>query len=41
MIIVGTVAKEDKSMKALINNGNDWMSPLLRFQIKKGKRYVY
>lgn len=37
MIIVGTIVKEDKSMKALINNGNDRMSILLKFQ----KRYVY
>ena len=34
---VCTVVKEDKSMKALINNGNDRMSILLKFQ----KRYVY
>lgn len=29
---VCTVVKEDKSMKALINNGNEWMSPLLKFR---------
>lgn len=29
---VCTVVKEDKSMKALIKNGNDWMQPLLGFR---------
>lgn len=29
---VCTVVKEDKSMQALIKNGNEWMSPLLRFR---------
>lgn len=27
-----TVVKEDKSLKALIKNGNEWMSPLLEFR---------
>lgn len=31
---VCTVVKEDKSMKALINNGNQWMAPLLRYRDK-------
>lgn len=31
---VCTVVKEDKSMKALIKNGNDWMQPLLSFRDK-------
>lgn len=29
---VCTVVREDKSMKALINNGNQWMAPLLRYR---------
>lgn len=29
---VCTVVKEDKSMQALIKNGNEWMSPLLEFR---------
>ena len=29
---VCTVVKEDKSMKALINNGNEWMAPLLKYR---------
>lgn len=29
---VCTVVKEDKSMKALINNGNEWMAPLLDYR---------
>ena len=29
---VCTVVKEDKSMKALINNGNQWMAPLLKYR---------
>lgn len=29
---VCTVVKEDKSMKALINNGNEWMLPLLTYR---------
>lgn len=27
-----TVVKEDKSMSALVNNGQEWMSPLLKFR---------
>ena len=29
---VCTVVKEDKSMQALIKNGNDWMAPLLEYR---------
>ena len=29
---VCTVVKEDKSMMALINNGNQWMAPLLKYR---------
>lgn len=31
---VCTVVKEDKSMKALVRNGNEWMQPLLAFRDK-------
>ncbi len=32
-----TVVKEDKSMSALIKNGEDWMNPLLKFRNKLEK----